>query len=575
MATPSSAVSSARTRSPRVRFALACVLACVSLTGRDFIHAQSGIALVQHVSRDAGTTTSATLPLTTNNAAGNWIGVAIRAGRTGQTFAVSDSRGNVYRSAVQFNVTVDTPAGDTLAIFYAENVTSGANTITVSQSTSTTLRFAILEYRGIAASNSLDGAIAAQGTSAAPNSGNLTTSAAGDLLFGAIVTANGASPTTGSGYTIEERVPTAPGTKLLIEDRIQPAAGTAVANASLGASDKWAAALTAFKAATTGTAGPTITSLTPASGVIGTSVTIAGTNFGTTQGTSAIRFNGIAAAAATWSASSLVVQVPTGATSGNVVVTVGGQPSNGMSFSVTSVLDTQAPTTPASLTATASGGNQIALNWTPSTDNVGVTAYRVEQCLGAGCTTFTEIGTVNSGGGPSTGPLTASANPNYFKDASGTPLILNGSHAWNTLQDWGSNGTLHTLDFPAFVNFLVAHGHNVTYLWAIETPKFCGLPTSASSPPDFTVGPHPWQRTGPGNATDGAMKFDLTKFNQAYFDRLRTRAQALNAAGIYAGVYLFTGEWLNQYRCATDGYPFSGANNINSVDAGSGTVPSP
>ena len=218
------------------------LLSCVSLTGRDLIHAQSGITLVQHTSRDAGTTASATLAFTTNNAAGNWIGVAIRAGRTGQTFTVSDSRGNVYRSAVQFNVTVDTPAGDTLAIFYAENVNSGANTITVSQSTSTTLRFAILEYRGIATSNSLDGAIAAQGTGTAPNSGNITTTAAGDLLLGAIVTANGASPTAGSGYTLEERVPAAPGTKLFIEDRIQPAAGTAAANASLGASDNWASA---------------------------------------------------------------------------------------------------------------------------------------------------------------------------------------------------------------------------------------------------------------------------------------------------------------------------------------------
>ena len=40
------------------------------------------------------------------------------------------------------------------------------------------------------------------------------------------------------------------------------------------------------------------------------------------------------------------------------------------------------------------------------------------------------------------GPLTASSNPNYFKDANGTVLILNGSQTWNTLQDWGSNGSV-------------------------------------------------------------------------------------------------------------------------------------
>ena len=44
--------------------------------------------------------------------------------------------------------------------------------------------------------------------------------------------------------------------------------------------------------------------------------------------------------------------------------------------------------------------------------------------------------------------------------------------------------------------------------------------------------------------------------------------QALHSAGIYAGVYLFTGEFLLRFRCPTDGYPFSGPNNVNGVDDG-------
>ena len=159
---------------------------------------------------------------------------------------------------------------------------------------------------------------------------------------------------------------------------------------------------------------------------------------------------------------------------------------------------------------------------------------------------------------PITGPLVVSANPNYFKDANGTVLILNGSQTWNTLQDWGSNGSLQTLDFNAFVNFLTAHGHNFTLLWTTEMPKFCSMPTTESSPPDLVASPLPWLRTGPGNATDGGLKFDLTKFNQSFFDRLRMRVQALRNAGIYVGVYLFTGEWLNIFRCPSDGYPFTG-----------------
>ena len=169
---------------------------------------------------------------------------------------------------------------------------------------------------------------------------------------------------------------------------------------------------------------------------------------------------------------------------------------------------------------------------------------------------------------PVAGPLVASGNPNYFKDANGAVVILNGSQTWNTLQDWGSNGRLQPLDFSAFVRFLGAHGHNFTLLWTTEMPKFCGFPGTATAPPDLTAGPLPWLRTGPGNATDGGLKFDLTRFNPAFFDRLRTRTQMLNDAGIFAGVYLFTGEWLNIFRCSSDGYPFTGANNVNGVDDG-------
>lgn len=169
---------------------------------------------------------------------------------------------------------------------------------------------------------------------------------------------------------------------------------------------------------------------------------------------------------------------------------------------------------------------------------------------------------------PIAGPLRRSKNPHYFEDARGNALILCGSHSWNTLQDWGTNRAVRTLDFDAFVNFLKVHGHNMTLLWCTELPKFHGLPTTEKSAPDFTVSPFPWMRTGPGLATDGGLKFDLTKFDQAYFDRLRARVKALNDAGIYAGIYLFSGEFLLRFRCPTDGYPFSGANNVNGVDDG-------
>jgi hypothetical protein len=169
---------------------------------------------------------------------------------------------------------------------------------------------------------------------------------------------------------------------------------------------------------------------------------------------------------------------------------------------------------------------------------------------------------------PITAPLIVSRNPHYFKDGNGNALILNGSQTWNTFQDWGTDGSPQPLDFTAFVQFLIAHGHNFTLLWTVEMPRFCNLPITASKPPDFAVSPMPWKRTGPGMASDGGLKFDLTKFDDAFFGRLRERTEALNKAGIYAGIYLFTGEFLNIFRCSNDGFPLTGRNNINGIDDG-------
>jgi len=80
---------------------------------------------------------------------------------------------------------------------------------------------------------------------------------------------------------------------------------------------------------------PSVAGLSPASGGTGTLVTITGTNFGSTQGTSTVRFNGAAATPTSWSNSSIVAPVPNDATIGPVVVTVNGVASNGAPFTAT------------------------------------------------------------------------------------------------------------------------------------------------------------------------------------------------------------------------------------------------
>jgi hypothetical protein len=80
--------------------------------------------------------------------------------------------------------------------------------------------------------------------------------------------------------------------------------------------------------------GPAISSLSISAGPMGTAVTITGVNFGATRGSSTVTFNGTAAQPATWSTTSVSVTVPRGAKTGNVVVTVGAQISNGVAFTV-------------------------------------------------------------------------------------------------------------------------------------------------------------------------------------------------------------------------------------------------
>jgi chitodextrinase len=71
--------------------------------------------------------------------------------------------------------------------------------------------------------------------------------------------------------------------------------------------------------------------------------------------------------------------------------------------------DTQAPTTPTGLTATAASSTQINLSWSASTDNVGVTGYRIERCSGASCSTFAQIATSASASYSDTGLTAATA----------------------------------------------------------------------------------------------------------------------------------------------------------------------
>lgn len=120
-------------------------------------------------------------------------------------------------------------------------------------------------------------------------------------------------------------------------------------------------------------------------------------------------------------------------------------------------------------------------------------------------------------------------NPRYFTDQSGRAIYLTGSHTWlNVLDGIGPSGK-QTPEDNAFLDFISAHGHNFTRLWAFENDGFVFK----------EVTPNVYLRTGPGIASDKNPKYDLSQLNQAYFDRLRLRVSAAKDRGIYVAVVLF------------------------------------
>ena len=128
------------------------------------------------------------------------------------------------------------------------------------------------------------------------------------------------------------------------------------------------------------------------------------------------------------------------------------------------------------------------------------------------------------------GPLRVlQPNPRWFTDDSGKAVYLAGSHVWRNLQDNGLiiKGAVSNpppvFDYGAYLDFLSKHNHNFFRLWRWETTKWTDRYTGNEVK---YARPHPWVRSGPGAANDGEPKFDLTRFNEQYFDRLRARVKA-------------------------------------------------
>lgn len=159
------------------------------------------------------------------------------------------------------------------------------------------------------------------------------------------------------------------------------------------------------------------------------------------------------------------------------------------------------------------------------------------------------------------GPLRPDpTNPRYFTDDSGRVRYLTGSHTWANLVDVTVPGQ-PPFDYARYLDMLTGHGHSFTRMWTWDHPT--SAPWSRAV---VSFDPMPYGRTEPGSA-----RFDLDRWNDAYFHRLRERVSAAADRGIYVSVMLFEGYAVKWSAPGDDGdawlsHPFHRDNNVNGVD---------
>ena len=227
--------------------------------------------------------------------------------------------------------------------------------------------------------------------------------------------------------------------------------------------------------------------------------------------------------------------------------------------------DTQPPTQPGTLTATAISAGEVDLSWGASTDNVGVTGYQIERCQGSGCSDYAQIGTStgtsysdtttspdtsysyrvraedaagNTGdysnsasattptatapAGP--GPLHVDPTGRYLVDGSGAPFLMTGDSPQALI------GNLTESDAKLFFSTRKAQGFNTVWINLL-----CNGYTGCRQDGETWDGIAPF--TTPG---------DLSTPNEAYFLRVD---QMIQLAAQYGFVVLLdpaeTGGWLD------------------------------
>jgi hypothetical protein len=337
-------------------------------------------ASVRFVQLTASATTSSSnslaLSFPSKTSTGDSILVAFdyRASATPST--VTDSQGNTF-AAVGYAVT--SPGGAHASVYAAKNVKGGADTVTVTLSSASSIDLYLAEYSGVATVNTVDAWAGAAGKAGAVSSGNATTTAAGDLIFGYAICQSYC--TAGSGFATRSTLYTN-----LIEDTVAGASGNYAATG--WANSGWAMQMVALKAGSTSSGSTTQVTATTAN-LSPASLSFSSLGVGVLSAAQAATLKNTGTASLTISGLAIA-----GADTGDFVQinTCGSSLASGTSCTIAVIFSPLAVGTrtatlsvsdntsasPQAITLSGAGSHDVALAWTASSSAnvIGYNIYR-------------------------------------------------------------------------------------------------------------------------------------------------------------------------------------------------------
>jgi hypothetical protein len=148
-------------------------------------------------------------------------------------------------------------------------------------------------------------------------------------------------------------------------------------------------------------------------------------------------------------------------------------------------------------------------------------------------------------------------NPHYFLYQE-KPLVLIGSG-----EHYGSVVNLD-FDYKAYLQSVHQDGLNTTRLFTgayVEKPGDFGIMKNTLAPAEGKLA-LPWKRSNVPGYVLGGNKFDLNRWDEAYFSRLRDFMTVANAAGVIVEVNLFSAHYGGGWNYSA----FNPANNVNNTD---------